>query len=106
MPLLNFDHLLDGDQTEPDVDDGSCACQKPDDQYLMAIEEGQVSLRHATCGKPPNWGDWTDLTYSDPVPVRAEWKREGSCTGAHYSDYTYACDCDHWVQITLPGETA
>ncbi|MFE7780334.1 hypothetical protein [Streptomyces nigrescens] len=92
-------------EEEADLDDDTCPCENPDDQYVMEIDEGRVALHHAACGKAPNWGgDWEELVFSSPVTVRAAW--ESDCTGVHYSDYTFGCDCDHWVQVTLPGESA
>ncbi|WP_330479924.1 hypothetical protein OG301_38965 (plasmid) [Streptomyces platensis] len=105
---LNLELIEDAQDAAQDVDldDNTCPCESPDDQYVMEIEEGQLYLRHAACGKVPNWagGDWRDLVFSGPVPVRAAW--ESDCTGSHRSGYTFACDCDHWVQVTLPGESA
>uniref|UniRef100_UPI0030E03F43 hypothetical protein n=1 Tax=Streptomyces tubercidicus TaxID=47759 RepID=UPI0030E03F43 len=104
MPRLElFEDAPDAEQ-ETNLDDHTCPCENPDDQYVMEIDEGRVALHHAACGKAPNWGDWNDLVFSCPVPVRAVW--ESNCTGSHHSGYTFSCDCDHWVQVTLPGESA
>lgn len=100
--MVTPDIAPDSEQ-DTDLDDGTCPCENPDDQYVMDIEEGNVYLRHAACGKVPNWGDWNDLVCSGPVPVRAVW--ESNCTGSHRSGYTLSCDCDYWVQVTLPGES-
>ena len=101
-PLVNFHLVEDADGDEPDLDDGTCQCEKPDNQFRLEIEEGQVSLIHVACGKTPpaSWGDWNDLVYMSPIPVRVEW--EPNCDGSLWHG-DHMCDCGASVNVTPPA---
>ncbi|WP_328545402.1 phiSA1p31-related protein [Streptomyces europaeiscabiei] len=52
-----------------------CSCQPADDQYLMEIDCGAVSLVHKACGKTP--GSWLDDAFHMArVPVTLHWHPE------------------------------
>lgn len=99
MAELNF-HLFHPDEPgDADLDDGTCNCDKPDDRYVMEIEEGRVNLTHAACGKAPNWGDdWQEVVFASSMPVRVV--HDSNCSGSHMHSHTFGCDCDYWFQIT------
>jgi hypothetical protein len=82
------------DDDGPDLAAHECPCKPADDQYLLTVEEGQVSIVHAACGKQPpsTCGDWHDLAVMDnPIPVTVTWVND---TGTHWEDP------DPYVQIT------
>lgn len=97
---------VDPSEAEPpeEYDDGGCPCAKPDSAYQLEINEGQVSLVHATCGKPPpaSWGDWEDLVYMNAIPVRLAWVPE--CDGSMWHG-DQRCDCGVSVELTPVPET-
>ena len=99
MTDLHF-HLVDEPADDnSDYDDTGCQCPPGNNQYLLEIEEGQVVLVHAACGKKPSytWGDWQDLVYMNPIPVTVDWERD--CDGSAWHG-DHRCDCDSWVQVT------
>lgn len=50
-----------------------CPCEKPDENYLLDIESGQVGLRHQACGKRPRlYDDWEDDCFGEEIPVRVQ----------------------------------
>lgn len=91
MTTLNFFEPTNEPAHDEDYDDGGCGCPPGDNQFLLEIEEGQVVLVHATCGKQPtaSWGDWQDLVYMAPIPVTVTWERE--CDGSSWHGLT-PCD--------------
>jgi hypothetical protein len=93
----------DGHNTdEPeDYDDSGCPCKPADDQFLLSVEEGQASLVHKACGKPPrNWGDYQDqITMNSALTVAVTARWETDCDGQRWHGMN-PCDCDHWVVLT------
>src|SRR5688572_16801047 len=93
MTSLNFFELAEQPPSDNEHhDDGGCGCPPGDDKYLLEIEEGQVVLVHAACGKQPSasWGDWQDLVSMAPIPVTVTWERE--CDGSMWHGMDR---CDH-----------
>lgn len=69
-----------------------CKCKDSDDQYLLEIDCGSVSLVHKACGKPH--GSWLDDAFGmDRIPVTLHW-HEGRPT---YPDY----DADSYGVLTV-----
>jgi len=98
MTTLNFQPADEPEPDNEDYTDGGCQCPPGDNQYLLEIDEGQVVLVHAACGKQPSyaWGDWHDLVSMGPIPVTVNWERE--CDGSPWHGFE-RCDCDSYVVI-------
>lgn len=101
MAALNF--APDSQPTPDDIDDLACRCPIPDDKYLLEIEEGQVVLKHAACGKEPpaNWGDWHDLVVMPQMRVTA--RPQSECNGEMWHGDT-RCDCGYTIEVAPSNE--
>ncbi|MFE0727907.1 hypothetical protein ACFW2X_06585 [Streptomyces antibioticus] len=98
--MLAFQPVTDDDQDhapeEPARDE--CPCPKPDDQYLLEVDAGQVFLTHRPCGKPPrNSEDFVENLQLNPTPVQIQ--PDHNCTSWDCP----ATDCHVWLQVTIPG---
>lgn len=71
--------------------DSECSCLKPDDQYLLEVDAGSVSLVHKACGKQAR-GDYLDLVEMAPIPVTVTAVPYGGCDGSEWHG-EYRCDC-------------
>lgn len=83
--------------------DSECPCLKPDDQYLLEVDAGSVSLVHKACGKQAR-GDYLDLVEMAPVPVTVTAVPYGGCDGAEWHG-EYRCDCGISLAVTVPPRT-
>lgn len=91
--LINFEPSGEPLEDIPELDDLTCQCEKPDDQYLMEVDAGSVSFTHAPCGKPP--GPWADDAFSmQPVAVTLHWTSD--------RDY-WTGEVDAYGDITVNG---
>ena len=78
-----------------------CTCSQPDDQYLMEIDNGSVSLTHRACGKQPR-GDYIDLVEMARIPVTVKAEPYGNCDGSQWHG-EYRCDCGIVLVPTVNG---
>jgi hypothetical protein len=89
---------------DPHPSEFECPCPNPDDQYLMDIDGGSVSLTHKACGKPPR-GDWMmESLAMDPVPVTVKGVPYGNCDGSQWHG-DRRCDCGELADVTINGLT-
>jgi hypothetical protein len=60
------------------------------------VDEGQVILTHAACGKSPAWMfDYGEALIMEDIPVKLDWDRTTVC------HCEYSCDCD-WAVTATP----
>ena len=78
----------------------TCGCEKPDENYLLNIDCGTVELKHATCGKPPRWTDWPDISFSNTIAVAVKYGHHCDCN-LHEQ---FGNDCGPEIYIKFPGE--
>lgn len=88
---------------QPHPSDSECGCPNPDDQYLMEIDAGSVSLIHKACGKQAR-GDYLDLVEMAPIPVTVTAVPYGGCDGSEWHG-EYRCDCGISLVVTIPPRT-
>ena len=81
--------------------DSECPCVEPDDQYLLEIDAGSVSLIHKACGKQPR-GDYTDLVEMPQIPVTVKAEPYGNCDGGAWHG-EYRCDCGILLFVAVNG---
>jgi hypothetical protein len=100
--MLSF-HPVDPEAEQAEdalgFDDTECSCEKPDDQYLLDIDQGAVSLVHKACGKQMH-GDYHDLVEAGPVPVTVKAVPYGGCDGQQWHG-EYQCDCGIILATTV-----
>jgi hypothetical protein len=89
---------------EPAAAAYECPCPNPDDQYLLEIDAGSVSLIHRACGKTPR-GDYTDLLEMPQIPVTVKAEPYGNCDGGAWHG-EFRCDCGVVLVVTVNGLAA
>ncbi|MFF1574823.1 phiSA1p31-related protein [Leifsonia sp. NPDC058292] len=82
-----------------DVAADECPCPNPDDQYLMEIDEGGVTLTHKACGKQPR-GDYLDLVCLPQTPVTVKAEPYGNCDGREWHG-DHRCDCGIYLDVAV-----
>ena len=104
-PGIHFVSSAEQSADEIDYEAGCCDCPKPDDRYLLAIEEGGIILTHTACGKPPHdlLGDDRELIHMAEIPVRVAIEPE--CDGSMWHGER-RCDCGYAIAVTPDGATA
>ncbi|MGW6602265.1 hypothetical protein [Streptomyces sp. NPDC055036] len=99
-----FFEFVDPDPLEDaPTGDSECSCPDPDDQYLMEIDCGSISLTHKACGKPMA-GDLMDSFFVDRIPVTVTAQPNGNCDGSAWHG-EYRCDCGISLVATINGHT-
>lgn len=100
MPDLFW--LADPEPVEPEgVNDFDCSCPDPDDQYLLEIDNGSVSLVHKACGKQP-YDDYVDMVELPQIPVTVKALPYGNCDGREWHG-EYRCDCGIALVASING---
>lgn len=94
MTALNFEPVNEPMADAPDLDDLTCRCPAPDDQYLLEIDASSVFLTHKACGKPVD--DWAaDALQLPPTAVTLKWT---AVTDNHVGEVS-----DAWADLTVNG---
>lgn len=96
MPALFIN--ADGPADDPHPSEYQCQCEKPDDQYTLEIDCGDVILTHTQCGKTA--ADWLEETHGmAPIPVTLKWFGGYDAYSGEYDGYSE-------LTINVPRETS